>query len=116
MLIQLHPNDGFIYDKNTQQAVQMICATATKADALQKYHEFVQSYSDLFCPLRDRLTRILDERESGLQAARIIDKFLWLLGTRDAKKRAKVLVKNSSAKQRKIASKIVSWLRNIAEA
>jgi len=115
LLIQLHPDDGFIYDKNAQRVVQKICGKPTKADAILKYRDFVQDYSDIFCALREKLVAILDNQGSELQAARIIDKFLWLQGTRDAKQRVRTLVKNASGKQVNIASRVVSFLQKFPD-
>jgi hypothetical protein len=111
-LLPRHPKDGFIYDKNAREVIQKICGAPTNSDALQRYRDFVKSYSDLFCELRGGLIKILDKRDSKLDATRIIDKFLWLQGTSDADKRVKTLVKGATKEQRKIASKIVSWLKS----
>jgi hypothetical protein len=109
LLVQLHPIDGFIYDKNARMTMKQIVGTQAKNDALEAYWAFVQSYSELFCELKTRIAEVLKDQKLTLHPTRIIDKFLWLQGTTDAKKRVNELVKDSKRAHRKVASEIVLW-------
>ena len=109
LLVQLHPIDGFIYDRNARMTMNEIVGTPAKSDALEAYWTFVRSYSELFCELKLRIAEVLKEQKLTLQPTRIIDKFLWLQGTEDANKRVNELFNDSKRVHKKVASEIVSW-------
>jgi hypothetical protein len=112
MLVQLHPNDGFIYDKNARLTINKISKNTAINDALKAYWLFVQAYSDLFCALRARVGELLEEQGIKLQPTRIIDKFLWLQGEKKPNVKIKWLIKRAKKKHKKVASEIVKWYRN----
>ena len=96
LLVQLHPIDGFLYDENARKTMAQIVGTPTKNDALEAYWALVQSYSELFCELKSRIAEVLKDQKLTLYPTRIIDKFLWLQGTKDAKKRVNGLVSSQN--------------------
>ena len=62
LLVQLHPIDGFIYDRNARMTMNEIVGTPAKSDALEAYWTFVRSYSELFCELKLRIAEVLKDR------------------------------------------------------
>lgn len=114
LLMQLHPHDGFIYDKFARETLRKILDTPVKADGVEKFITFAETYPGLFCGIRDRLDKRFRKQQSDLQPARIVDKFLWLQSSKKPRKTIKSLLRQATSRDKKIASEIATYFRRRA--
>ncbi len=110
LLVHLHPTDGFIYDTNARKTVNRILGTPTKIDGLEKFQAFAQDYLNLFCQLKAHLETHLNGQKGTLFPTLIVDKFLWLQGTKNPSTKVRRLIRNASRSHTKQASEITRWL------